>query len=178
LGSLKKMMAISVLLLLLVLSLSHFIFVRYVKTQKHHFRSQVLKMGVNDVFAYTLIESDLYKDSNGIEWKDEGKELVVNGKYHEIIQISCKNGIATLLLVPDELENKLFSTYFNLRNANPNSLPGTLLHFMGLLFFHGIQAEFNSLKMQMVLFFKGEPPFTLSSYSEKIIKPPMFTALT
>lgn len=171
---LKKIVAISLLLLLLVLSASHFIFIRYVKTQKHHFRSQVLKMGKEEVFAYTMKESALLKDSKGLEWKDKGKELVLNGKYHEILRITCKNGMATLLLVEDALENKLFSDYFNLRNHDSGSLPGTLLHFIGLLYLHDFQDSRIVLKEQMLLSNKGQLPFSLSSYSERILKPPLF----
>jgi hypothetical protein len=164
------------MLVFLVLSASHFIFVRYAKLQKRHFRSEMLKRGGKDVFAYTLEESALYKDRGGIEWEEEGKELVINGKYHEIIQITCKNGMASLFLIRDDLENKLFADHFNLNNSNPTSLPGTLLHIMGLLFVHGLHDEFIVPEIQILDFLKGETPFALSSYSRKLIKPPMFRA--
>lgn len=171
---LKKILAIGVLLLLLMISGSHFMFVRFVKSQKHHFRAQVLKSGSKEVFAFTMPSSALYKDIKGLEWKDEGKELVLNGIYHEIVKITCENGIATVLLIPDELENQLFSDYFSLRKHDAGSLPGTLLYFMGILYFQELNDSLCVMKEVLLQCIQRELSFNLSSYTEKIIKPPLF----
>lgn len=173
-NDLKKIVAIGILLLLLLISGSHFIFACYIKSQKHQFRSQMLRTGSKDAFRYTMPSSALFRDSRGLEWKDKGKELVLNGKFHEIMEITCHKGIATLLLIPDALENQLFSDYFSLRHHNAGSLPGTLLYFMGLLFFQDLKNTLCIIREVFLQLIQTTSSFNLSTYTEKIIKPPLF----
>ncbi len=172
LGDLKKTAAIGVLFLFLAISGSHTIFIRYVKSQKLRFRTELLRTGCNAAFTYTISTTALFKDHTGIEWKDEGKELVLDGKYHEILSIVYQNNVATLLLMPDAMENQLFSHYFYLRHTNDGALPGVLFHLMGLLFLHHLPSTFCVLEGQVLHTLNDGIQVDVTSFTEKIIKPP------
>lgn len=76
----------------------------------------------------------LYMDQKGLEWKEENKELVIDGVYHEVLKTVPGKTWAVLYLIADHAENALFSRYFALLGAQPFSLPALFLQFMLLQF--------------------------------------------
>ncbi len=171
---LKKGFGIFFIAVLLMMSSSHFIFIRYIKTQKNIFRTQLLSQAEPKIFNYTIPETLLYLNLNGLEWKDEGKELVLNGKYHEILKITSQHGMATLTLVPDEIENERFKSYFNIHTSNNKHFSGFLFYLMGLLYLNQIPVLFNCILENTNYVFQNTVSFYLDAFLKRAIKPPLF----
>jgi len=66
--------------------------------------------------------NSLYKDVNGFSWKENNRELVVNGVYYEISKIVIEGDKAFVSIVKDTKENSLFSGFFNSMKKNDNLL--------------------------------------------------------
>jgi len=156
------------------MSSSHLLFMKYIKTQKKIFRSQLLMQEETKMFEFTIGETLLYQDMNGLEWKDEGKELVFNGKYHEILKITYQNGMATLTLVPDEIENERFTSYFNIQTSKNKNFAGFLFYLMGLLFIPQIPFQLNTTFEKTCKALQCKVSFYLDGFLQRAIKPPLY----
>lgn len=106
----------------------------YVKSQKKVFRLHNLSQNKEEVRQLSMPMAMLYKDQKNLEWKEENKELVIAGLYHEVLKVVPGKTFALIYLIADHTENALFSRYFALLGNQPFSLPGLLLQFMLLQF--------------------------------------------
>ena len=130
----KKVLCILLLFLLLGLSGSYFLFVGYLKSQKREFRRLSLQQNHIAHRQLSLDRSWYLQNANGLEWKEEGKELLVGSKYYEVLKAEFNGAQVILTLIPDKEESRLFSTYLGLQNVDPFSLPGILFQLISLLF--------------------------------------------
>ncbi len=89
-----------------------------VKVQKKQFRKTVLLQQINELKQITVSADDLYKDTKLIEWKENNKEVVINGKYHEVISVEKKDGCYIVSIIEDSKENELFKNFFEKTDKN------------------------------------------------------------
>lgn len=110
------------------------IFTTVINSQKTEFRQNLLKQKQKNTHSIKILNSQLYKNQQGFEWKEGGLELLINGKYFEVVSISKQGDGYIVNLEEDEKENKVFKTYFNLEETN-EKLPADVLSDLELDFF-------------------------------------------
>ncbi len=108
------------IVLLLCFSARHLMFKHYLGSQKNKFRLELYKSAHPEVFTIQINEEALFKDVNGILWKDQNKEIIYEGLYHEVLHIVCFNGIAHISLIEDAFENKLIASFYNALSKDDN----------------------------------------------------------
>lgn len=128
-----KIFSILVCLVLLLVIVCRFVFfMSYIHFQKSEFRKEVLKGEVEQALAIRMNYSDIFVNRPGFEWKERGRELVIQGIYHEVISIRYAGGQAIVTIIADKAENDLFKKFFDSHKKNDkvmNCLMSLLLGF-------------------------------------------------
>ena len=89
-----------------------------IKFQKKTFRHSTLIHNKKKQKVFIISMQSLFVDNNEIEWKENNKEIVVNGKYHEVIEIKKDKNFYQVFAIEDNEENKLFYQFFISENLN------------------------------------------------------------
>jgi hypothetical protein len=145
-----------------------------VKVQKKQFRQTALMQQKNELKQLAFLPEDLYKDAKGLEWKENNKEIVLDGKYHEVISIEKKNGSYIVSIIEDRKENELFRNFFEKTDKNGH-LADCILLVVGMNFTASPQFEF---KQQPIVFIEHQTRYTLKSgieISARTERPPART---
>lgn len=127
-------------LIILVIGLRYSLFVSFIQLKKADFRQELLIKNVSNLIRIEMDRKQLFKDTKTISWKDENKELVLNGKFHEVVSIKDSCGLAIVTLIEDEQENHLFSHFFSLQNKDPNSFASQFSIFLNFYFLQDKQS--------------------------------------
>lgn len=130
----KRFSAIVLLFLLLLFVGRFLVFTSYIKSQKSDFRKTVLNANSQAIVTLEIPHAQLYKNTKGLEWKEKNRELVIHGKYHDVVRIEKGKCSATIYLLPDTLENELYAKYFETQNSNKGTHHFLKL-FLSLQFF-------------------------------------------
>jgi hypothetical protein len=109
----KAIISVFFILILLILNVRFLLFTSYVKSQKQEFRKQAIAQNLSDLIQIETESKELYKNKRGFEWEKNNKELVINGVYHEVLNVVIRNGKALITIIPDKAENALFERYFH-----------------------------------------------------------------
>ena len=109
----KKVIAGFMLLMLLFFSARHLMFKHYLSFQKNRFRAELFNSANPNVFKIRIEASCLYKNVNGMEWKDQNKEIILKGLYHEVLNVAIHNGVAEISLIEDTFENTLIASFYS-----------------------------------------------------------------
>lgn len=110
----------TLLIVLLTVQVSNYIlFVLYQSGQKEIMREKLKSSDNVNTLTFYLSNDHLFKNKGGLEWKDENKEVVYQGKYYEILGIKRLSDCFILKLKEDIFENKLISRFTILfQNSN------------------------------------------------------------
>lgn len=157
----KRSSAILLLFLLLLFVGRFLIFTFYIQSQKWEFRQAVLNSDTKALVCIAMSNEDLYKNTKGIEWKEKNKELVLAGKYHEVVRIERGKSSTTIYLLPDTAENELYAKYFETQNSNKDTY-----HFLKL--FLSLQFYFSA--PQNTLFIPAEEISEFAAISPELQK--------
>jgi hypothetical protein len=150
------------------------VFTSYIHSQKTIFRQQMAKDHTHKIMTLELSEEDLFANKNGLEWKEKNKELIVNGKYHEVITIKKQGKHVFVSIIEDKLENSLFERFFAAKQGN-NSFFNDLVN---LLF--NLTYLKNDALIAINVFNKSHKNYSVSSefliqdFHSELIKPPKF----
>lgn len=117
----KRFSAILLLFLLLLFVGRFLVFTSYIKSQKSDFRKTVLNANTKAIVTLEIPIAELYKNTKGLEWKEKNRELVIHGKYHDVVRIEKGKRSATIYLLPDTKENELYANYFETQNSNKDT---------------------------------------------------------
>jgi len=109
----KKVIAGFMLLMLLFFSARHLMFKHYLSFQKNRFRVELFNSANSNVFKIRIDASSLYKNINGMEWKDKNKEIIIRGLYHEVLHVAIHHGVAEISLIEDTFENTLIASFYS-----------------------------------------------------------------
>jgi hypothetical protein len=120
--------------IIVMISLRYSLFISYVNSQKAEFRNSILKEKHHDLKSLHMPAVELFRDGKSLEWKENNKELVVNGVYYEVLQVKDSAGIGIVILVEDKNENQLFAKYFNLQEKEPIHFGHQFLAFLNFFF--------------------------------------------
>lgn len=122
------------LIIVSLIGFRYVIFTTIINYEKTQFRQNVLKQKQKNTQSIKISNNQLYKDLQGIEWKDGGLEVLMNGIYYEVVSIS-KNADGYIVNIEEDIiENEAFKTYFNLEETN-DELPIDVLTDLELDFF-------------------------------------------
>lgn len=128
-----------------------------VKGQKKQFRQTALLEQKGGLEQLIFTAEELYKDVRGIEWKENNKEIVINGIYHEVISIERINGNYVVNIIEDKKENELFKNFFE-KTDDKGQLASCIMMALGMNFVVSTPLEF---KQQCAIMIDHRTPFTL-----------------
>lgn len=160
------------MLLFTVLAFKFLFFTSFIKSHKKDFRKQLIEQSSESVFDLKIALNEVLVDKPGFDWKEKGKELVINGVYHEVVKIKKFKDHAIVSLIEDSQENELFNKYFCL-NKNMQNEYSDLMKLL---------LDFNCIEQQTAYnihtYFVNcknvsqDFMFTEFDYFNKLIKPP------
>lgn len=172
--SLKLVKYIFPFLFLAIISIIGFryiIFKTVINYKKTEFRQNLIKQKQNNTLTINVSQDQLYKDKKGIEWKEGGKEVLINGKYYEVISVSRRNDSYIVSLSEDVKENEVFKTYFDLEETN-EELPYDILSDLELDFFLPTSQETFFQNQEIIAHCTKYLYADIPSVYFRIIKPP------
>ena len=171
--SLHKGVCVAGVVLLLLVSLRFVIFSACIQLQKPHFRQEALLQSTGkDVRLFKIPLSALFVDGSGIEWKDRNKEVVIEGKFYEVITVIRKAGHADLFLIEDKGENDLFVEFFrdgDISKQRAFTLAGLLF---GANFIPSGDMLLRPLAAEAEQFFLKTQPELPEGFPGKALRPP------
>ncbi len=83
-----------------------------IKLHKKSFRYSTLIHNKKQLKVISIPSQSIFADSDGIEWKENNKEIVINGKYHEVVEIKKNQNSFQVFVIEDDEENLMFYKYF------------------------------------------------------------------
>jgi len=154
--------------------LKYVFFTSYVHSQKSEFRQNLLIQKNEATYSMVFLEEELYRNTKGVEWKEDNKEIVVNGVYHEVLSVVRQNNTYVVTLIPDKAENKLFKSFFNTKQQDESNTLNFLSSFIALTFLNE-----EALKLKLITTVNERQYFDNQSsplfvFMHKKIKPPQF----
>ncbi len=124
------------MLILFLLCFRFVSFNGYISSQKKALRAQLItKADARDLIHLKMKRSSLYQNTGILEWKENGRELVIDGLYHEVIAVKFCGDLAEVCLIEDKAENRLFAQFFSIEKDNGKhfaELSGALLSLVYL----------------------------------------------
>jgi len=144
-----------------------------IKLQKSEFRETILLRENKNIKQLIVSEQDLHKDTKGIEWKENNKEVVINNKYHEVLSVTRQGNKCIVNVIEDELENSLFLNFFDNSRAGER-LADTINVFFELNFELPLREKFGHRNMELYTYRPLSVPDHSSDFFSRIIKPPGF----
>ncbi len=109
------------------------IFTATVKFHKRAYREAVLKQDHKNAKQLFISPGNIYKDMNGLVWKENNKEVVIAGQYHEVLSVIKNTDGYIVNIIEDKMENNLFRNFFDKSNASKKAAE-TLLFIFSLNF--------------------------------------------
>lgn len=133
----KKITIIVTLSVICFLSLGSFLLYKgYLKAYKSDFKAYInLNKQHLPLVKYSILKSELYVNTNLIQWEDENKEIVIEGKLYDIISKTSTNNTIVLDLLEDTKEYELkkeFANSFDVEHSKSNSPIKLLKQFLAL----------------------------------------------
>jgi hypothetical protein len=170
----KKVILYSLLVFTCVLVAFHFVFFTvYLNLGKTTARTNALSLVNENMKILTFKKSDLYKNKNGLEWKDANKELVVNGVYYEVIKLVSMDELITAYLVKDIKETNLVKRYFNLANRHSKNLVDTGNFLLSLKYLQTSSQVVVTNDYSYLIKMEFNPVFSTLDFKKELIKPPI-----
>ncbi|HQQ94127.1 MAG TPA: hypothetical protein PLQ93_06200 [Bacteroidia bacterium] len=168
----NKALSIFLIGLILLVNSMFILFNQYVSIQKKQFRQESLISGQDHCQEILLNEGDLYRDKPGFEWKEHNRELLIDGKYFEVLKVEHVASGVIVLLIPDVQENLLFASYFQKQKQRNNHLLFSLISLFGMQYVHAVnEAEaFTGFESQNYLYVPDQR--TCRPCTTDLLKPP------
>jgi hypothetical protein len=156
---------------LLLLSSSRFIiFNHYMGKQKETFRQKALLTNAKALSVLRIGKKDLYVDGSGREWKDGNRELLLNGKFHEVVAIKEDGRSVLLYLIEDSRESQLFHEFNN--TFGKDDLCGFAQILLQETPFEHTASHLSRLCQESVEYDIAPAAITCEGFPEKACKPP------
>lgn len=156
---------------ILVMVLHFSLFVIYVQMNKSGFRSQTFIQS-NTITKFRCASEDLYKNKNNLVWKDDNKELEVNGVLHEVVYIQMIKSTAVIYVMNDENENSLITKFHKTLGNHHNNLAKLFHLLFQLNFFTNFSGFDFSLEELYVKIRVNDFLFSIFPFNSDLIKPP------
>ncbi|MBK7816821.1 MAG: hypothetical protein IPJ60_04180 [Sphingobacteriaceae bacterium] len=147
------------------------VFKSVVKLQKREFRQLVLKQQHKTFKQVFVSIKDLYKDVNGLEWKENNKEIVIKNTYYEVLSVTKQGSVCVVNIIEDKMENELFANFFE-KSDSGKGLADQLLLVFAMNFVLPQQQEIKQPADNRTEYCNANAPTSLSGFYSKTIKPP------
>lgn len=117
----------------------HFVFfMAFMSLNKGTARNKALSLVNKNLSVVRLKKADLFINKNGIEWKDENKEMKILGYYFEVVSIKVTGDLAIAYLVADTRETGLAHSYFKLTRKHNKGLYETTGFLLSLEYLNNL----------------------------------------
>ncbi|WP_317897014.1 hypothetical protein [Aurantibacillus circumpalustris] len=160
------------LILITLLIAGRFLFfISYIATQKTAFRSELIQHSFKEARTIEVSATDLFQDKNGLVWKENNKELLIDGVYHEVICIKQMGNNVLVSLLEDKEENRLFFSFFSSDKSKTGFVTDFIKILCQLIFLDQAPIKLT----EIVSYFKTLSVFhqlILCDFHSEIIKPP------
>jgi len=169
---LKQIGVFIFLAVLLIIAARFILFQTYLHSKKVEFRQKSLLRQDKVIQKLVVPIKNLYKDLNGIEWKDKNKEINYKGDFYEVLKIDKNGNLAELYLIEDKQENSLFAAFMK-DSQRQDDATKCIQFFMTLNFLSSNMIVIGAnYPCNVSHFFNYHFQSGVMVYSE-IIKPPM-----
>jgi hypothetical protein len=85
----------------------------YLHGQKEAFRSTLLHSKSQHIKTIEVDVQRIYANCPGFEWKENNTELLINGKYFEVLEVVRQNDLFIIKVIEDSRENELTEKFLN-----------------------------------------------------------------
>ncbi|MCW3077303.1 MAG: hypothetical protein JWO32_1912 [Bacteroidetes bacterium] len=166
----RQILSSVLLLVFCIVIFNYLFFIVFVKVQKADFRKELLNSSSLSVEKLQINKTDKIAE---IEYDQNTDEVILNGRYFEILRVEKKDNNIVLYVIKDEKENKLFDSFFSSQSKSHDLLFNIVKLFLSL---HISEAAVQSPNSSCS-FFKNENPayskvWRDCMFSLKRIKPP------
>ena len=171
----KIIKSLSPFILLLIIGAITFrflFFISYIKGQKNDLRQQLLSENNTALVEVEFLNSDVFENKNGFEWKEHNKELVINGIYHEIISIKKYKDHTIVSIIEDKAENSLFKKFFCMNKGIHKDFADLIQILLNLTYVQSIPEIDFEQKADKIQFFPTTIQFSDFQFNLRSIKPP------
>jgi hypothetical protein len=149
------------------------LFKSVIKLQKREFRQAVLKQQHKTFKQILVSANELYKDVNGLEWKENNKEVVIKNTYHEVLSVTKQGSVYIVNIIEDKMENELFANFFE-KSDEGKDLADHLLLVFALNFILPHQQEIKQQAEHQLAYCNSKSQTPLTGFYSKTIKPPRY----
>jgi hypothetical protein len=104
-----RIAAFSLMLLMLFTTARYLFFNSCMAERKAAFRIAALVKHRGAVTAIKMNTADLFRDIEGIEWKENSREIVISGRFHEVLKIERMGLTSIVYTIEDTKESHLFA---------------------------------------------------------------------
>lgn len=169
----NKKIPVSFLLILIILMITgrFLIFISYAESQKTVFRAELLQKQLLQTKTLRVSPENLFLNKNGMTWKENNRELLLNGVYHEVVALKRLKNVVLVYLVEDEEENRLFEKFFAL-NKKKSPFLVELFKLLSAINFTHQDSAFICLFSSPALPYQVEEFLNLKNHSTELIRPP------
>jgi hypothetical protein len=172
----KSLSPFVLLLIIGVITFRFLFFISYIKVQKCDFRKQLISENSTKVVEVKFSNDDVFINKNGFEWKEQNKELVINGEYHEVVSIKKFKDHTVVSIISDKAENSLFKKFFS-ANKGIHKDFSDLIKLLLNLTYSGDNAaiQIRSVSKEIFNTYRFNFHFSDSEFLLKQIKPPQYS---
>jgi hypothetical protein len=172
----KSFFPFFLLLIIGVITFRFLFFISYIQEQKFDFRQQLISETNLKVIEVEFSNEDLYKNKNGFEWKEENKELVIDGVYYEVVSVKINKDHAVVSVINDKAENTLFKKFFCANKGIHKDFSDLIKLLLNLTYFgDNTPIQIKSFSKEIVNTYRFYYQFSDSEFLLKQIKPPQFS---
>lgn len=171
----KIAVPVFLLLIMLLISGRYFMFLSFMELQK----TAVKKAAISSPSATTktyITANDLYKNTNGFEWKDNYSEVIINSMFFEVVKIIPVNSGYELILKSDTKETALYESYFEVEDEDEKEKKSSVFQLLLQVLFITTHTENNYLQIfKTIIHPKHILKIKLNDHLHRLIKPPSFS---
>jgi hypothetical protein len=109
-----KIICFLLLCLVTGVSLRHVLMQSYIAAKKTELRQLAFATDQSKLITIALDAANIYKDTGIFEWKENNRELIISGKYHEVVGIASSGTFILVTLIEDTAENELLAVFLRL----------------------------------------------------------------
>jgi len=153
------------------MGMRYILFSTYIQSQKESFRVTAFKGNNSKLKTLCFSESMIYKNTKEFTWEKKGKELVVNGVYHEIVSIKKTGGEYEVVLLEDKKENEILKQFFK-GERNSKSNQSAIIFLLQLNFVVPGQEVRQQDQAKQIYYLRMLVIKANSEYTLELIKPP------
>ena len=167
---LKPILAYLFLATILFTTTPYTVFTALIKLQKGEFRERAISLGSSKSRQIIFSAADLFKDTKKLEWRESNKEILLEGRYYEVVSIQKHGDVYIANITEDLWENDLFELFFNelMENDDLNDFVEMLVQDYELPAEQGLNTPFTGAIKHFTQYIEKEMP----SLFFRIIKPP------